>query len=63
MKRFELPWFGSETSNLRVRGEFFNLLNVTNLTAVDPIANNSDFGQSTSQFQPRTIQISARFEF
>jgi hypothetical protein len=63
MKRFELPWFGSEKSNLRVRGEFFNLLNVTNLTAVDPIANNSDFGQSTSQFQPRTIQISARFEF
>jgi hypothetical protein len=62
-KKFELPWFGDQKSNLALRGQFFNTLNNTNLFGTGSQVNGSNFGQSTGAFQARTMQIGARFQF
>ena len=62
-KSFSLPWFRDEHSTLQLRGEFYNLLNRVNLTAVDNSLTSATFGRSRDTLQPRTIQVVARFEF
>jgi hypothetical protein len=79
-KYFHIPWFvGKEGAKLKILGEFYNLFNRTNLTAVStdlaflsgvPIAQgasgtstNGSFGKPTGAFNPRQIQLGARIEF
>lgn len=49
--------------NLQLRFEFFNVLNRVNLTGVDSDLNSATFGRSTSTYDPRIIQLGARFVF
>ncbi len=49
--------------NLQLRFEFFNVLNRVNLQNVDGNLNSATFGRSTSTFDPRIIQLGARFAF
>ena len=48
---------------LKVRGDFYNVLNRTNLTGVASDLSSASFGRSTGNYQPRTIQLGARVEF
>lgn len=48
---------------LKVRGDFYNVINRTNLTGVTSDLASASFGRSTNNYQPRTIQLGARFEF
>ncbi len=48
---------------LKVRGDFYNVINHTNLTGVTSDLSSASFGRSTSNYQPRTIQLGARIEF
>ena len=50
--------------SLQVRFEFFNLFNHPNLGGVDTnMADGSNFGKVTSQYQPRWMQLGAAFRF
>ncbi len=48
---------------LKVRADFYNVINHTNLTGVTSDLNSALFGRSTGNYQPRTIQLGARVEF
>ncbi len=48
---------------VKVRGDFYNVINRTNLTGVTSDLSSASFGRSTSNYQPRTIQLGARVEF
>jgi len=48
---------------LKLRGDFYNVINRTNLTGVTSDLASAAFGRSTNNYQPRTIQLGARFEF
>jgi len=48
---------------LKLRGDFYNVANRTNLTGVTSDLASASFGRSTNNYQPRTIQLGARFEF
>ncbi len=48
---------------LTLRGDFYNVINRTNLTGVTSDLASAAFGRSTNNYQPRTIQLGARFEF
>lgn len=48
---------------LKVRGDFYNVLNRTNLTGVTSNLSSALFGKSSNNYQPRTIQLGARLEF
>jgi len=54
---------GDRTYLLKVRGDFYNVINRTNLTGVTSDLASAAFGRSTNNYQPRTIQLGARFEF
>lgn len=49
--------------NLQLRFEFFNLFNHPNLNGVDSNLSDGNFGKSTSQFNPRWIQLGANLKF
>ena len=63
LKNNALPWFAGEHSNLQVRLDVFNSLNRVNLLPVDYNIGSSTFGQSTNTYQPRIMQLGARFQF
>jgi len=55
----------TETMRIQLRAEVFNLLNNVNFRPNTQFANinSTTFGQITSAFGPREIQIAARFEW
>jgi hypothetical protein len=71
-KYFRIPWFSKEGARLQIRGEFFNLLNRTNLNPgsmstdlaiVGTTSTNPTFTKAVGAYNPRTIQVGARIEF
>ena len=71
-KYFPIPWFTKEGARLQIRGEFFNLLNRTNLNPtsmstdlaiVGTTSTNPNFTKALTAYNPRTIQVGARVEF
>ncbi len=63
IKNNRFPFFGSESGNLQVRVDFFNVLNRVNLRSVDYNVGSNTFGRSQDTFQPRVIQLGARVQF
>ncbi len=59
IKRFQT----SETTNLELRFEFFNLPNHPNFFFGNQNINSPQFGQILSSFQQRVIQMAAKFNF
>jgi Carboxypeptidase regulatory-like domain len=61
-RTFKLPFLG-EAGGFQIRGEFLNLFNRVNL--VNPVSDmaNGEFGKSTDQNLPRTIQVLGRIIF
>jgi hypothetical protein len=59
---FKLPFLG-EGGGFQVRGEFMNLFNRVNLVTPVSDLSNGEFGFSTDQNLPRTIQVLGRIEF
>ncbi|PYT26661.1 MAG: hypothetical protein DMG57_20815 [Acidobacteria bacterium] len=53
----------SERIKLQLRFEFYNIFNRVNLGFVDSNLTDTTFGRSTSQFNPRWIQLGARITF
>ena len=55
----------TETSNLKLMGNFFNIFNHTNFMAPDANLNDvgSTFGESTAAFSPRIVQLALRLDF
>lgn len=62
IKNNRLPFLGDQ-GNLQLRFEFFNVLNRVNLGNVNGNLSSSTFGRSTSQFDPRIIQLGGRITF
>jgi hypothetical protein len=52
-----------EDLKLEIRFDFFNLFHNTNLQTPDTVLTDATFGKSTSQYEPRWIQIGANFKF
>ncbi len=52
-----------ERASLQVRFDFFNLFNRANLYNVDANLADGTFGKATNQYNPRWIQLSAKFKF
>ena len=52
-----------ELGNLQLRLEVFNVFNRANLTGINGSMTSSSFGKATSQYNPRFLQIGARYEF
>ena len=52
-----------ERLNLQLRFESYNVFNQVNLRDVTSNLANSTFGRSTSQFNPRNLQIGAKLIF
>lgn len=61
-RSFKLPFMG-EGRVFEMRGEFLNLFNRVNLTAPVGDLSNGEFGMSTDQNLPRTIQVSGKIRF
>jgi hypothetical protein len=53
----------TERVNLQLRFEFFNVLNRMNLNGVDSNLSDASFGQSTTVYNPRWLQIAAKISF
>ena len=53
----------TERVGLQIRFEVYNVFNRVNLGLVDPELTSSTFGQATSQFNPRWMQLGARVNF
>jgi len=53
----------TERLKLQVRFDFFNLFNRANLYNVDANLADGTFGKATNQYNPRWIQLSAKFRF
>ena len=63
--KITLPWFGDGKSVLSLRAQAFNSLNKVNFNPqyLATTINTGNFGQTTSAFQGRVIDLGARFEF
>jgi hypothetical protein len=59
---FRLPFLG-EKGGFQIRGEFLNLFNRVNLVNPESDMSNGEFGKSTDQNLPRTIQVLGRITF
>jgi hypothetical protein len=55
--------FKAEGPTLQVRFETFNTFNHTEPNNIDQNTNDGNFGQVTTTYDPRTIQLSAKFNF
>jgi hypothetical protein len=55
--------FGSHGPTLQLRLETFNTFNHTQFTGVDAGTNDPNFGQITSTYDPRELQLGAKFSF
>jgi hypothetical protein len=53
----------TERVRLQVRGEVFNLFNVTNFSSVESVMTSPNFGRAVSAFDPRRAQLAARIIF
>ena len=53
----------TERLKLQLRGEVFNVFNVTNFSAVDSVMTSPNFGRAVSAFDPRRAQVAARITF
>lgn len=53
----------TESWNLQLRGETFNLFNHTNFEGVSMALGSANFGQVTSARDPRTMQLGLKLEF
>ncbi len=60
-KSFALP--GREGMHIEFRGETYNTFNHTQFNGVDATFTDSNFGKVTSTFDPRIIQLGAKFVF
>lgn len=60
-KQFRLPI--NEETRLELRAEFFNLFNKTNFQAANPDINSPAFGNISSTFPARQIQLALKFTF
>lgn len=49
--------------SLELRFEAFNIFNHTNFTGIDANSADSNFGEVTSAYDPRTLQLGAKFHF
>ena len=52
-----------ERLNLQLRFESYNVFNQVNLRGVAANLSDSNFGRSTSQFNPRNLQVGAKLTF
>jgi hypothetical protein len=52
-----------ERVKFRLSGEFFNVLNHTNWSAVSTTLGSGTYGQITAARDPRKVQVGARVEF
>jgi hypothetical protein len=59
MKNFRF----SESINLQMRAEAFNVFNHTNFTGIDNGLGDGNFGQATGTHEPRIMQFSGKFYF
>ncbi len=50
-------------TSLQFRAEFYNVFNRANLEAPISDLSQASFGKSTSQYNPRWIQLGANFKF
>jgi hypothetical protein len=62
-KMFNIPWPGSEGSRVRFGAEFYNAFNHTQFHNVNSSFGSSSFGQVTSTYDPRTIELSLKYIF
>jgi hypothetical protein len=53
----------TERVRLQLRGELFNVFNVTNFNVVDSVMTSPNFGRAISAFDPRRAQLAARVIF
>jgi hypothetical protein len=60
-KAFSIP--GREGMHLEIRGETYNTFNHTQFNGVDSTFTDANFGKVTSVWDPRIIQIGAKFVF
>lgn len=62
-KYFSVPWFFSEKMKVEAKGEVFDLFNRANLGTVTGDMSSGNFGKSTSQLPPRSMQMHLRATF
>jgi hypothetical protein len=55
--------FKAEGPSLELRFEFFNVFNHTEFNNIDQSSGDGNFGQVTTAYDPRTIQLGAKFHF
>ena len=53
----------TESLKLQIRAESFNTFNHTQFQGIDAGTNNATFGQVTSAYDPRVLQLGAKFSF
>jgi hypothetical protein len=55
--------FKAEGPSLELRFEFFNVFNHTQFQGIDQNSADANFGQATSAYDPRTLQLGAKLHF
>ena len=55
--------FKAEGPSLELRFEFFNVFNHTEFNNIDQSSGDANFGQVTTAYDPRTLQLGAKFHF
>ena len=58
-----IPFTAGEGPNLELRFEYYNVFNHTQFQAVDANSADANFGQATSAYDARTLQLGAKFHF
>jgi len=53
----------AERTNLRLRGEFFNLMNHPNYALIGRVVNDPTLGIVQNQLPPREIQVALKLSF
>ncbi|HMF74334.1 MAG TPA: TonB-dependent receptor [Bryobacteraceae bacterium] len=53
----------TETSRLRIGGEFFNIFNHANFSSIGTVYGSATFGNVTAALDPRHVQLSAKLVF